>query len=84
VKEPSVRAGFIMANGVRLAPEYLVPSLHRWRNLVEYILGKIRSWGGRPPTGYDLGVVTDVFEAEFAADRGIFDLSELVVEEGLD
>ncbi len=81
ISDTKVHAGFIMVNGVRLAPEYLIPSLHRWRSLAEFVLGKVRSWGPRPPVGFDMGIVTDVFGAEYAADHGVFELTDMALED---
>jgi hypothetical protein len=82
VKEKTVRGGFLTVDGVRLAPEYLVPSMQRWKPLAEYVLGKIREWGSRPPSGVDSGVFTEVFGIEYAADHGVFGLESVVAEGG--
>jgi hypothetical protein len=84
IKEKSVRGGFLIVDGVRLAPEYLVPRMPRWKSLAEFVLERIRGWGGRPPTGVDEGFFTDVFGAEFAADHGVFELNDVVLDEGME
>ncbi len=87
VTATSAKGGFLVLNGVRLAPEYLVPRPHRWDTLFRQVLQKIRSWGHRMPSSTDLGLLTDLFGTEFAADRGVFDLDSLDVHEfdgGLD
>jgi hypothetical protein len=77
VSDVTVKAGFLVVNGVRLAPEYLVPEQHRWDALQKLVLQKICSWGSRVPTSTDVGLLTDFSRAEYAADRGIFDLDTL-------
>jgi hypothetical protein len=81
VAETSVKSGFLLVNGVRIAPEYLVPKKHRWKDLADHLVSKVRGWGSRPPGVTDMGVMTDVFGEQFAADAGVFDLNEIVVEE---
>jgi hypothetical protein len=81
ITDTKVHGGFITVNGVRLAPEYLIPSLHRWKNLTEFVLGKVRAWGPRPPIGFDMGIATDVFGAEYAADHGVFELTDIALED---
>jgi hypothetical protein len=74
----TVKGGFLEANNIRLAPEYLVPQPHRWGNLIKLVLHKIRGWGSRAPgAAADVGMLTDVFGVEFAADFGVFDLDDL-------
>jgi hypothetical protein len=77
VTSATVRGGFLLVNDLRLAPEFLGPSTSRWGNLFPIILKKIRGWGSRPPASVDTGLLTDVFGAEFAADRGVVDLDDL-------
>ncbi len=79
-----VRGGYILVKDVRLAPEYLVPAMHRWSGLVDIVLGKLRQWGSRPPVGPENGVLFDVFGAEYAADQGIFSLSDIGADEMMD
>jgi hypothetical protein len=72
-----VKGGYLLVNGVRLAPEYLVPRMHRWKGLPDFTVEKVRAWGSRPPNVCDLGVMYDVFGQQFAADAGVFDLEEV-------
>ncbi len=75
----SVKSGFLLVNGVRIAPEYLVPQQHRWKDIADHLVGKIRGWGSCPPVGVNVGVMTDVFGEQYAADYGLFELGEVVV-----
>jgi hypothetical protein len=84
IQDKAVKGGYLMVGGVCLAPEYLVPGLTCWRGLARFILDKIRDWGGRPPTGADSGAFTDVFEAEYAAGQGVFELSDVIIDEGME
>jgi hypothetical protein len=77
ISSTKVHSGFLLANEVRIAPEYLVPHQHRWEQLQQLVLAKVCSWGSRTPTSSDMGVMTDVFGAEFAADQGVFELEAL-------
>jgi hypothetical protein len=79
VKSKGVSKGFLIVNDVRLAPEYLVPRMARWDGLIKLVLQKLRGWGNRQPVSLsaDVGVMSDVFGAEYAADRGIFDINDL-------
>jgi hypothetical protein len=79
VAETSVKAGFLQVNGVRIAPEYLVPKQHRWKAIADHIVEKVRGWGTRAPVSVDVGVMTDVFGEQYAADYGLFELSDVVV-----
>jgi hypothetical protein len=81
ISSVSAKGGYLYANDVRLAPEYLVPESHRWSSLVGQILVKIRGWGTRVPISPEFGVLHDVFGAEFAADRGVVDINEIPIEE---
>ncbi len=81
VSSVGAKGGYLHANDVRLAPEYLVPSAHRWNGLVGQVLTKIRGWGSRAPNAPDTGVMFDVFGFEYAADQGVFDLSEFPLDE---
>ncbi len=77
VRTKSVK-GYLEVNDIRLAPEYLVPQSHRWGNLIKLVLQKIRGWGSRVPlAASDVGLMSDVFGAEYAADHGVFDLDDL-------
>ncbi len=77
ISETAVKGGFLVVNGLRLAPEYLVPEQHRWDGLQKLVLQKIRGWGGRAPISTDVGLLTDVFGAEYAADHGVFKIGDL-------
>jgi hypothetical protein len=77
VVSTSARGGCVYANDVRLAPEYLVPEMHRWNGLIAQILTKIPGWGTRVPNSPNNGVMYDMFGFEFAADQGIFDLADV-------
>jgi hypothetical protein len=78
VQEKTVQGGFLIVNGVRLAPEYLVPDVGRWESFSTYIVDGIRKWRGKVPL-YNTadGVFFGQFGAEFAASRGVFELSDL-------
>jgi hypothetical protein len=81
------KGGFLSANGVRLAPEFLVPMPHRWPALYKLIASRIRNLGNRQASTADTGALTEVFESEFAADQGVVDLETLDVNDydaGLD
>jgi hypothetical protein len=80
VTETGVKGGYLLINGVRLAPEFLVPKAHRWKALADYAVEKVRAWGSRPPSSCDVGVMYDVFGQQYAADVGVFDLEEVRVE----
>jgi hypothetical protein len=77
VVSKTVKSGFLVVNDIRLAPEYLVPKMHRWDNLLKLVLQKVRGWGNRAPLSPETGAMADVFGAEYAADHGVFDLDAL-------
>jgi hypothetical protein len=77
VTSKQLKNGFIVINGVRFAPEYLVPGPGRWDALADEVLKKIRSWRGGPPHSPDVGVMTDVFGHAYALDKGVFELEDI-------
>jgi hypothetical protein len=81
VTSTKVQGGYLVVNGARIAPEYLIPAPGRWGVLFDAVLQKIRSGGSRAPASPESGVLSVVFEAEFAADRGVIDLSALQVDD---
>ncbi len=81
VTDSKAKGGYLLVNEVRLAPEYLIPSMHRWNGLIGQVLTKIRGWGSRAPNSPDTGVMFDVFGFEYAADQGVFDISDLPLDE---
>jgi hypothetical protein len=81
VQAKQLKDGFLVINGVRFAPEYLVPGPSYWDGLADEVVKKIRQWRGRPPTSPATGLMTDYFGALYAEEQGIV---ELDVEEGED
>lgn len=76
----SISKGFLEVNGVRLAPECLVPNPGCWDRLAELVKAKIRSLKSSSYVPED-GVMYDVFGTEFAADHGVFSLDDILLEE---
>jgi hypothetical protein len=81
VTSTRAHGGYLVVNGVRIAPEFLIPAPARWNVLIDAVLQKIRSWGNRLPSSPEAGILSVVFEAEFAADRGVIDITDLQVDE---
>jgi hypothetical protein len=81
IQGKELNKGFVVVNGVRLAPEYLVPGPRAWDKLADNAVEKLRTARGRaqPPEG----IMTDVFGFYFAADKGVVDLEEVVVEDDM-
>jgi hypothetical protein len=77
VKEKKIEKGYFTINGVRIAPEFLVPGPSRWDYLVKVVVEKIRGWRGRPPSSPECGVLYDTFAVEFAAEKGVIDLQDI-------
>lgn len=73
VQSKALKNGYLVVNGVRIAPEYLIPGPGRWDELADAIIEKINSWRGRPPQNVEMGVLTEHFGSVFAADKGIFE-----------
>ncbi len=84
VSSAEVRGGFLAVNKVRLAPEYLVPQMHRWEALIGITLDRVRNWGSATPASTELGFLFDVFGSEFATDAGVIELDEIDVGLGND
>jgi hypothetical protein len=80
IQSKQLKNGFIIINGVRIAPEYLVPGQGRWDHLADVVVQKIKSWKGRATISPEGGALTDVFGYAFAADRGVFELDDVEVE----
>jgi hypothetical protein len=83
VTDKQLKNGYLVINGIRFAPEYLVPRQGRWNELADEVIKKIKSWRGRAPVSPDQGLMTDYFGYVFAADKGVFDLS-LAEEDAMD
>jgi hypothetical protein len=77
VQSKQLKNGFLVINGVRIAPEYLVPGPARWDFLVDAILQKIRSWKNKTPPSPEYGVLTDAFGYAYTAGKGVFDLDDI-------
>jgi hypothetical protein len=72
-----LKGGFIVINGVRFAPEYLVPGPYYWDRLADDVVKKVKSWRGRPPSSPEHGVMSEVFEQFFAAHKGVVELDDI-------
>jgi hypothetical protein len=81
VTSKQLKQGFIVINGVRFAPEYLVPGPGRWDALADAVIEKVRSWRGNPPLSPDSGVLTDLFGHAYAEEQGILGLEQFEMEE---
>jgi hypothetical protein len=81
VRTKSVKGGHLFVNDVKLAPEYLIPVSSRWNPLIELLADRIAAWGMRAPRAGKDGIFFDVFGAEYAAGLGVFDLTDLPLEE---
>jgi hypothetical protein len=78
VTDKTVKGGYLLVNDVRLAPEYLVPDPGRWDAFVSLVAERISRWRGKPPTRVpNDGAFYDLFAMEFAAGRGVFELSDI-------
>jgi hypothetical protein len=82
IRDKSVQGGFMVVNGVRLAPEYLVPDVGRWDSFSRVVIDGIRKWRGKVPL-YNTsdGIFFAQFGAEYAAGRRVFKLADIVLEE---
>ncbi len=81
VASKELKNGFIVVNGVRLAPEYLVPCPSYWDRLADVVLEKIKSWRGRAPAGPTDGVLMEAFGMAYAAFKGVVDLEDVPADE---
>jgi hypothetical protein len=81
VESSQVRGGYLLVNGIRLAPEYLVPQKFRWDRLMSCALDKIRNWGPSTSVSPEQGFMYDIFCSEFTADLGIVELDDLLVDD---
>jgi hypothetical protein len=77
VKEKSIEKGYFTVNGIRIAPEFLLPGSSRWEYLARIVVEKVGGWRGRPPASPECGVLYDAFAAEFAAEKGVIDLQDI-------
>jgi hypothetical protein len=77
VDKKELKGGYIVINGVRFAPEYLVPGPSYWDRLADEVVVKIKSWRGRPPTSPEHGLMTEVFKHFFAAHKGVVHLEDI-------
>jgi hypothetical protein len=71
VESKVLKDGFLVVNGVRIAPEYLVPGPGRWDELAEAVIQKMASWRGKPLQNVEYGVLTDYFGSVFAEEKGV-------------
>jgi hypothetical protein len=81
VTSKGLKNGYIVVNGVRLAPEYLVPGPSYWDQLAEVVAEKVKSWRGRAPTGASDGVLMEAFGMAYAAFKGVVDLEDVPTDE---
>jgi hypothetical protein len=81
VTSTEAKKGFLLVNGIRVAPEYLVPDNRHWEKLAELVKSKMRGLRGPQAIVPELGFLYDVFGAALASDRGIFDLEEIPLDE---
>jgi hypothetical protein len=78
VTAKEIKKGFLYVNDVKLAPEFLVPDAARWDNFLPTLAGYIRGWRNRAPAGPPEGILFDLFAAEYAAGKGVFDLNDVM------
>jgi hypothetical protein len=76
ITSTSLKQGFLVVNGFRLAPECLVPNVGRWDRLAELVKNKVRYMKSTSFQPED-GAMFDVFGNEYAADHGVFSLSDI-------
>jgi hypothetical protein len=81
VRSKQLKGGFLVINGVRIAPEYLVPSHARWDELADAIIERVCTWKDNVPLSPETSILTDYFGYVFAANKGIFDLDGIMVDE---
>jgi hypothetical protein len=74
VESKQLKDGFLVINGVRFAPEFLIPGHGRLDALADEVIKKIRAWKGRTPTSPATGLMTDYFGYVFAEEQGIVEL----------
>ncbi len=84
VTSKQLKNGFMVVNGVRFGPEYLIPGPARWDTLADLIIEKIRSWKGKKPFSPEGGAMTDVFGYLYAEEHGIVDIPEDVGDDAMD
>jgi hypothetical protein len=76
------KQGMVYVNGVRAAPEYLIPPNEAgWEALVDEVLGRVDSWKGRVIPAPETGALFELFAAFYAADKGVYDLDAIPLEE---
>jgi hypothetical protein len=80
VTSTAVKQGFLIVNGFRLAPECLVPSVGRWDHLAGLVKAKVRFMKSTAYQPED-GAMYDVFGNEYAADKGVFSLEDMPLED---
>jgi hypothetical protein len=80
ITSTEAKQGFLLVNGVRIAPEYLVPANRHWDKLVDMVKTKIRGLGPHAIVP-ECGCLYDVFGSALAADKGVFDLDDIPVDE---
>jgi hypothetical protein len=61
IRKTELKGGYLVINGVRFAPEYLVPGQGYWNSLADQIIEKVRSWRGKAPISPEGGAMTDTF-----------------------
>jgi hypothetical protein len=79
IEKKELKGGFIVINGVRFAPEYLVPGPAYWDKLAEAVVTKIKGWRGRPPSSPTDGVMTCTFGHFYASFKGVVELEDIEV-----
>jgi hypothetical protein len=83
IASKELKNGYIVINGARLAPEYLVPGPSYWDKLSDVVVEKIKSWRGRPPAGPSDGVMMEIFGMAYAAYKGVVNLEDIPADEDL-
>jgi hypothetical protein len=66
IQSKQLKNGYLVVNGIWIAPECLIPGPGRWDELAEAVGKKISTWRGRPPLDVETGVMTDYFCYVFA------------------
>jgi hypothetical protein len=74
LQSKALKNGYLVVNGIRIAPEYLIPGPGRWDELADAVGRKVSAWRSRPPANVETGVMTDFFGYIFAEDKGILEL----------
>jgi hypothetical protein len=80
VMSTDAKQGYLIVNGHRLTPEYLVPDNCHWDKLADMVKTRLRAWKTSTIVP-ERGFMFENFGAAMAIDRGVFELDDVVVDD---